>query len=297
MVERNRTIAGLCFLVASMIVVAGMLGPLLLGVIEFRLPDLAVNQYVGGEVVTLVVAAPALIASGVLRMRSARSAPVLAFGPALYTVYTFVTAIAGQEYAQHPGNVERAFPLYAAVIAGALAIVALTGWELLHAAAPQPTNRLRKIVAGLFLAIVVFFGLAWGSQIAHVYRGETVAEYEYAPTLFWLIKLMDLGFLLPMFAAVGIGLLRNHAAALRIAYGMVSYAVCMAAAVLGMAIAMWLRNDPSASIIMVAFLAPVTVGFAALAWRMLSLYLRGDTRQRDAPPVGQGTPLGRGHAP
>jgi hypothetical protein len=45
-----------------------------------------------------------------LWLRDDRLAPALALGPALYTVYTVVTAILGQDYARFPGNVERAFP-------------------------------------------------------------------------------------------------------------------------------------------------------------------------------------------
>lgn len=296
--ERQRISSALSFAVALGIIVAGILGPLILGVIKFRLPELLVNQYIGGEVVTLILAAPALIAAGVLWRRDDPLAPVLSIGPAAYTVYTFITAIAGQEYALYDGNAEKAFPLYAALILGGTLIVAIAGSELMRTDAPMPPQGLRKITAGVLLAIAIFFAFAWSAQIAQVYRGDPPSEYAEGPALFWLIKLMDLGFLLPAFLAAGIGLLKVHPVAIRLSYGMVCYAVCMSGAILGMAVAMVMKDDPAASTGMIAFLMPVTALLAFLAWRLLALYRQRARRnpvhhENVRTPI---TPLGRGHA-
>jgi hypothetical protein len=292
--DRQRLSAIVSFVVAVGIIIAGVLGPLATGVIRFRMPEFAVNQYVGGEVVTLFLAVPALVAAGVLWLRQHRLAPVLAIGPAAYTVYTFITAIVGQEYGRYDGNVENAFFLYAGLVLGGGVIVVLAGSELLSVKAPTLPDGLRTVTAGVFLAIAVFFALAWVGQIAQVYGGERTDEYVGSPTLFWLIKLMDLAFLLPLFATTGIALLRRRRLAFTLAYGMVSYAVCMAAAVLGMAIAMVLRDDPSASAGMIAFLTPVTLLLAVLAWRLLMTYAHGG--EGDMAHRRPTIPIGRGHA-
>lgn len=292
--QRHRSAAFLSLALASGIIGAAILGPLLTGQIRFHLPDSLVTQYEGGEVATLFLAAPLLIAAAWLWLRDDQLAPALAFGPAVYTVYTFVTAIVGQEYALYDGNAERAFPLYVGLIAmgGAVAVISLT--QLVQQPAPMPARRLRTAVAGIFLLIAAFFAIAWIGQIAQVYLGEETAEYRKGPGLFWLIKMLDLGFLLPALAAIGVGLLRQSELALRLAYGMVTYAVCMAGAVLGMGIAMWIEDDPAASIAMIAFLAPITAGLGLVAARMLMLYRHRDDR-RDRRVVGT-TTLGTGHA-
>jgi hypothetical protein len=292
--ERQKVMAGLSFVVAGGIVIAGILGPLVLGVIRFHLPELLVNQYAGGEVVTLFLAAPALVIAGLLWLRRDLLAPVLAFGPAAYTVYTFITAVVGQEYARYDGNSEKAFPLYVALILGGVVIAACAGAEILQTDAPEPPETMRKVTAGVFLVIAAFFALAWSAQIVQVYRGEATTEYVEGPTLFWLIKLMDLGFLLPAFAAAGAGLIRRNPVAVRLSYGMVWYAVCMAGAILGMAIAMLLRDDPAASMGMVGFIAPVTAVLAFLAWRMMMTWRHGPAQRPIATTPT--TPLGRGHA-
>lgn len=270
--QRERNAAYLSFFLALGIVVAALLGPLVTDTIRFHLPDALVVQYEGGEVVTLFVAAPLLVAAGWLWLHGARLAPALAFGPAAYVVYTFVTAIVGQEYGRYPGNAERAFLLYAALIAmgAAVAIVAVS--DLLQQPAPTPSDGSRRVTAGIFLVIGAFFALAWIGQVVQVYQGQESTEYEQGPALFWLIKMLDLGFLVPALTAIGVGLLRRSTLAIRLAYGMVTYAVCMAGAILGMGIAMWIEDDPAASMGMIAFLAPVTVGLALVAARMLATY-------------------------
>jgi hypothetical protein len=273
--ERQRMSAVLSFLVALGIVIAGILGPLVTGIIRFHLPENLVNQYIGGEVVTLAVAAPALLAAGMLWLKGDRLAPALAFGPATYTIYTFITAIVGQEYSMYDGNAERAFSLYVGLVAGGIAIAVLATAELVQQPAPLPPNRLLRGAAIIFLLIAAFFALAWTSQIALVYRGDPPSGYVEGPTLFWLIKLMDLGLLLPTFAVIGIGLLKRHPMAIRFSYGMVSYAVCMSGAILAMAVAMMLKDDPAASGVMIAFLAPITTGLVYVAVSMLRLYRHG----------------------
>jgi hypothetical protein len=79
------------------IATAAVLGPLALDVIRFRTSDHLENQFVGGEIVSLGVVAPAAIAAGALWLRGHRLAPVVALGPSLYAVYTYTTAVVGQE--------------------------------------------------------------------------------------------------------------------------------------------------------------------------------------------------------
>lgn len=270
--QRHRAAAILSFVLAASIVVAAILGPLITGVIRFHLPDSLVVQYEGGEVVTLFVAVPLLVAAGTLWLRDHRLAPALAFGPAAYTAYTFVTAIVGQEYASYDGNSGRAFFLYTGLIAAGAAVAVLAVSDLLQQPASLPPERLRQVTAGIFLVIAAFFALAWTGQVLQVYRGHESTEYQQGPTLFWLIKMLDLGFLVPALGAIGIGLLRGSILAARLAYGMVVYAVCMAGAILGMGIAMWIEDDPAASVGMIAFLVPVTAGLAGVAAGMLRAY-------------------------
>jgi len=71
-------------LLGSGIAISAVLGLLALKVVKFRTSDSIENQFVGGEIVSLTVVAPALFGAGVLWLRGHRLAPALALGSALY---------------------------------------------------------------------------------------------------------------------------------------------------------------------------------------------------------------------
>ena len=269
------------------IAASAVLGPLGLEAIKFRLSDHLINQFIGGEVVSLAILAPAAIAAGVLWLRDHRLAPALALGPAMYAVYTYTTVIVGQEYGRYAGNVERFFPLYAALVAGGVAIATRAWSQLAASDVPMPSDRLRKALAGIFLAIGGLVGLAWAQQIRLVMTGDPSADYREGPTLFWVIKLLDVGFVIPLLLATGVGLLRKRPVAVRVAYGLAPFVTCLAASIAGMAIAMEATGDPSSQPAMIAVLLPAVASLALATVRLLRtgstpVEPAGASRRRDA---------------
>jgi len=270
------------------IAVSAILGPLVLNAIEFRTSNSIENQFVGGEIVSLAVVAPAAIAGGVLWLRGHRLAAPLALGPALYAAYTYTTAALGQEYARYDGNVEKFFPLYAGLVAGGAAIAAFAWGRLNEVEAPVLPDGLRKTLAGIFIGLGGFFTLAWTQQIRLVYTGNPPAEYAEGPTLFWLIKLLDFGFLIPLFIATGVGLARRRPAAIRAACGLAPFATCLAGSILGMAVVMQVKGDPSAEPAMLAVVTPATVGLALVTVGLLRSYVQGTSGH--LPSAGEHRP-------
>lgn len=256
------------------IAVSAIIGPLVLNVVKFRTSTNLANQFVGGEVVSLAVVAPLAITSGVLWLRGHRLAAPLALGPAIYAIYTYTTVIVGQEYARYDGNVEKFFPLYAGLVAAGAAIAACAWARLNETAAPVPSNGLRCTMAGIFAGVGGFFALAWAQQIRLVYAGSPPVEYAEGPTLFWTIKLLDFGFLIPVLIATGVGLARQHPTAIKAAYGLATFVTCLAGSIAGMAVVMQVKGDPSAELAMLAVVAPVTVGLALVTARLLRSYPR-----------------------
>lgn len=246
------------------IAVSTILGPLVLGVIEFRVSESAENQLVGGEVVSLFVAAPLAVLAGVLWLRGHRLAPVLAMAPALYAVYTYFQFILGPEYERYPGNNEKAFPLYAALILMGW-LLAVRAWSALgDQPLPQLSAALRRGLAVVLIILGIFFALTWISSIAEVLGGDLSDEYLEHPALFWMVRLMDLTFIIPVAVITGVGLLRRVPGAVRLAYAFVGFQTLLIGAVAGMAAVMVIRDDPAASRQLLVVMALLTLVLAAL---------------------------------
>ncbi len=242
---------------------SAVLGPLMLKVIEYPVSDAMENQIVGGDLSSLAVAAPAAIVAGVLWLRRHRLAPALALGPTLYALYYAVSLVVGEQYERYPGNVGKFFPLYLGLTVLGWTLAAQAWSALKGDKLPEPDARLRRVTAGILLALGTLLGLAWTQAIWGVASGTRVTEeYLGDPNVFWSIKLLDTAFIIPVALATGVGLLRHNSTAKRAATGIMGYLTCQGAAVTGMAVVMAWRGDPSASI---PFLVLVGIGTLSLA--------------------------------
>ena len=199
---------------------SAILGPLVLKVIRFHISPTMENQVVGGDVASLVLAAPTAVAAGILWLRGHRLAPALAVAPALYAMYYAVSLVLGEQYGRYPGNSERFFVLYLAltVLGGVSAARAWSALRLLNV--PEPGEGLRRTTAGVLVAVGVLLGLTWARAIWGVATGTNLTpEYLADPNVFWTIKLLDTTLVIPLALATGGGLLRRHPLASTVAYG------------------------------------------------------------------------------
>jgi hypothetical protein len=262
--------AGLVLLGLGAATVA-LLGPLVADVIRYHVSEGAMNQIVGGDVAGLVLVAPVSLLAGTLVWRGHRAGPILALGPAVYALYMYFQLSLGGDVLAYPGNSERFFPLFLGlfVLAGAILVRAWSAidFEVL----PMPRRRVSRGL-GVFLLVVAAFltvglhlpGLvdAWADQ-------PTSTEYLADPVVFWLVKFMDLGVVVPLLVAAGLGLLRARGWATRIAYGAVGWTALLGSSVAGMAIVMQATGDPAGTTAnTIAFSS-----FAAIAlWMAWTLY-------------------------
>jgi hypothetical protein len=240
----------------------------MLDVIQYRNSPAAIRQLQCGEVISLLAAAPLAIVSGLVWHRRRTLAAALAIGPGLYAVYMYVQYVLAGQYDRYAGNVERFFPLFLTLIILGW-ITALRGWSVLGGdrggAVPMPARRIRRTLGGLLLAIGLLFAAAWlGSIAGAVGVGSTPAGYGEDPNLFWLIRLMDLGFVIPAALVTAYGLLRNRAWAARLSYAIIGMQMLLTGAVCGMAVMMQARHDPGASPVLLVATAAATAGFAAI---------------------------------
>jgi hypothetical protein len=256
-------------LLASTIAAASLLGPVGVEVLRYRTSPTTLNQLVGSDVAALVVAAPLAVVAAFLVLRCHRAGPLLATGVGVYAVYTYAQVVVGQEYLRLPGSVERFFPLLLAIFVLGEAVIVLGTW-LTDTPLPPPGRRLEVVTGGVLLLVAVFLvvGLHLPTMLTAWTDPTSMTEYASAPTPFWLVKLMDLGIVVPAAVVTGVGLLRGAAWATRVTYPFLTAYALLSSSVSSMALVMLVNDDPDASLGLATGFAVFTAALflLLLAW-------------------------------
>jgi hypothetical protein len=285
---RDRLLGVGLVLLGAAIAVVAVLGPLVFDLLRYRTSATSMNQIIGGDAAVLMVVAPVSIAVGVLAIRRHPAAPVLALAPSIFVVYTYTQLIVGNEYLRLPGNVEQFFPLMLGIfiLAGAIAI---RSWSSVPAAQlPASSPRADRVAGALLLVIAAFVvvGLHLPSFLDAIRDQPTAVQYLSSPTPFWLVKLMDLGIIVPAAVAVGIGALRHREWARKPVYAILGAYTLIGTSVAAMAITMSLRDDPDASmatLLGMTLLAVLLAGVTSYVYR--PLFRRADVRSGPSAPA------------
>lgn len=242
-----------------------LLGPLGFEVIHYRVSETLRNQTIGLDAVTLALVAPLAVAIGVLARRGHPAAPVLALGPAAYSVYMLLQYVLGPDYAQRPGNNERFFLIYLAlfVLAGAIGLSAWNAIDLERVPAVPRTRFLIRIL--LPLTGLLVFGRYLPLLVDAARAKPLGRDYAAGPTFFWTIALLDLGVGLPTLIATVIGLRRGSVWAAKALWALVGWLALVGPAVAGMATVMYVNDDPNASFASLALMCALAIALIALA--------------------------------
>jgi hypothetical protein len=272
--------------IATLLAINVVLGPLGLGIIRWRVSEIGLNQTYGADGAALVLVVPTAAAAAWLWRRRARLAPPLALGVGLATLYYAVASALGPDYARYPGNNER-FVLILLVLIGLSWTVAIRAWAALDTHPPVPARWLVRSLGSVLIVGGAAIGLAWTKQlldlaIAGSLNGGDALAYADAPGAFWLIRVIDLGFIVPICLWTGVGLWRGSTTAVKAAYGVAAFMTLQAASVLAMGTVMLWRQDPTATPALVYVLVPVSVGLALFTARLLMSYHSGPHQ----PPRG-----------
>ena len=259
--RRSGALAWVLVLLAAGMAVASLLGPVGVGAMTYRTSPTSLNQLRGSDAATLFLIAPLALAAAALARRRHRAAPLLATGFGAYALYSYAQVVIGQEYLRLPGNVERFFPLLLGVFVLAGGAVVL-GQRATPATLPALSAGMARLVSIVLLCVAAFLvlGLHLPSMVTAWQDPSSMTEYASSPTPFWMIKLMDLGIIVPVAVATGVGLLRGAPWAMRVMYPLLTAYACLGTSVAAMGLVMVLRDDPDASV----FLLGGFVGFALL---------------------------------
>jgi hypothetical protein len=158
----------------------------------------------GGDLVTLVVAVPILIAALVLSARGSSRAQAVWVGMLVYTAYAYAYAVFGTRF-------NDAFLVHIAILSLSVFALACAVLNLDREAIADTLRSARRARwVGAFLVIVgVLQGALWGFLIVrNAITGEVLHDIPVAGQ--HLVFALDLGFLMPLLIVAGVLLYRQR---------------------------------------------------------------------------------------
>lgn len=197
----ERIFIGLIAIVAGIVLIyLAVIGPLFLGLIKYRTPEVINNQLVGQDLINMIVVGPLLLAGGILLWLRKTLAKYLLILTPLFLIYYALSYTIGWEWgsAQYPGNNEKYFFYFLFILIAALLI-------MLYCLSVFPKNvsaHFKKTSLAIYSALFVFFLLIfaamWIKEVMEVIKTGTTRGYDISPIAFWLVRVFDLGFSIPL---------------------------------------------------------------------------------------------------
>jgi hypothetical protein len=275
-------VAALVAIAAGLVAVA-LLGALTGGPIEYHVSETLRNQTIGLDAVSLFVAAPLAVAAAVLAWRRLVAGPALALGVGAYTAYMFVKYIVGPEYLARPGDNERVFPLDLCLFVLGWGSALLASQAITSESGSGSRGR-HRVLGRVVLPLLAFLAFSrYLPALADAMNGDPHdAGYRAGPTFFWTIAMLDLGIFLPATVLTCMALLRGRPWAEKALYLVVGWFGLVGPAVASMAIAMYVNDDPNATLGNAIAMTILGLAFAMLA---VSVYLPLFRSQRLTRPV------------
>ncbi|RFT17073.1 MAG: hypothetical protein OP8BY_1015 [Candidatus Saccharicenans subterraneus] len=244
----ERIFIGLVAILAGAILIyLAVMGPLITGAIKYKTADDINNQLIGQDLVNLVVLASILIAGGVLLLRRKSTAKYLLLATPLFLIYYAISYTIGWEWSspRYSGNNERYFFYFLFILIAALLI-------MLYCLSVFPKNvfstfkkKSLLIYSILFVLFLLVFAGMWIKEVLEVIKTGTTRGYDIAPTAFWLVRVFDLGFSIPL-GLLSVYLLWTRAArAYPLIYMFYGFFFTQILAVNAMGWMMFIRHDPA----------------------------------------------------
>jgi hypothetical protein len=243
-------VSAIAIVCALAIIILSLSGPLLLNIIEYKSSQSAIIQGQAQDLVNLVLIAPICLIGGILLLKNYSNAKYFLILVPLYTIFYTGLAYAIFPEWSHPsytGNSEQFFWLYWLIIVTGVIILLKSFSMFTPEDTPDFNKRNLKIYIVLMLIFLGLFLMLWISEMQEVLlTGDTSSgSYIDAPTIFWVIRSIDLGITLPL-GFISLYLLWTRT---KQAYPLIllffGYFVSIGTAVFVMGILMLINNDPS----------------------------------------------------
>ncbi len=244
----ERMLIGLLAVITGILLIyLAIQGPLFLGNIHYKSAPVIDNQIIGQDMVNLFLLSLISIIGGIaLWLRKAVAKYLLLLTP-LYLIYFVLSYTIGWEWSSpvYAGNSEKYFFHFLFILVAALMV-------MVYSLSVFPKDRVasfKKKGLALYSTLLVFFLLIfaamWMKEVFEVMATGTTRGYDIAPAAFWLVRVFDLGFTIPLGLLSVYLLWVRPASSFPIQFMFYGFFCTMVVAVNAMGIIMWLKKDPT----------------------------------------------------
>ncbi len=196
----RKTAGALLTLSGIGISIIAILGPLYTGKIYYATSPSGIYQLMGQDSVNLFLFGPAFAAGGILLWTCKPVGKYIAAISAIFLIYYSLSMGTGMEWnnAEYSGNSEGLFPLLLFFFISGLLLSAAVLVEFSELRIRPMPQKVKIPYTAVFLLFILLFAGMWISEIAEVLKTGTARGYNEAPTLFWVIRFLDLGLSIPL---------------------------------------------------------------------------------------------------
>lgn len=244
--ERN-FVASISIVAAVLLIFLAIEGPLFLHQIQYKTADLLNNQVVAQDFVNMFLLAPILIVGGMMLFLRKRTSQYLLPLTPMYLIYFVLSYTLGVEWSSphYSGNSEKFTFCFLFILISSLVILLYSLSIFPHTVQTTFKKKGLLIYSALFSIFLLIFASMWIKEVLEVISTGTTNAYDIAPTAFWVIKIFDLGFSIPLgFISVYLLWARpNTTFPIQLLF--YGFFVTMIVAVDAMGFVMFLNNDPT----------------------------------------------------
>jgi len=222
-------------------------GPLVLGKITYRTHEIIKNQLMGQDLINLVLLSPISIIGGMALLWRKPIAKYLLISTPLYLIYYVLSYTIGWEWSSpdYTGNSEAYTFQFLFILISALVIMLYSLSLFDQPARGRFPRRGLAVYSVIFTLFLLMFASMWMKEVLEVIGTGTARGYDLAPAAFWLVRVFDLGFSIPL-GLISVYLLWTHPdSTFPIQMMFYGFFLTMLAAVNAMGIMMLAHGDPT----------------------------------------------------
>ena len=230
-----------------MLVYLAVEGPAFLNHLRYKTPGINNNQIVAQDLVNVFLLSPLLIAGGVTLFFRRGIAPYLLMMTPLYLIYFVLSYTLGMEWSSthYSGNSEQYTFHFLFILVSAL-IILLYGLSIFPGNVTATFRKTGLIIYSIgFPVFLLVFASMWIKEVLEVIATGTTRAYDASPTMFWVVRMFDLGFSIPL-GLISVYLLWTRPrTTFPVQFLFYGFFLTMIVAVNAMGWVMWMNDDPT----------------------------------------------------